>query len=306
MPSVDRPQRLIVALAALVAFAPLSIDTYLPSLPLIASDLASRADEVQLTISLFLAGLCVGMLFLGPLSDRYGRRRLLIGGIALYLLASDYEIRDDWYAAGMKGSGTKTLIVKDAFVPNHRIQAAKDMMEGKSAGFGLYPYSKIFYTPYRPYFASGFSAISLGIAERMLEAFAVVAEEVRALAHRTKNSTHEIEVLIGGIQDVTERAVSSMQRSSESAEITLSLAGSADQALRDIRASIETIIERSRVIAVAADQQEGMMERVNQSLLKIQGLFQEASEGVNQTDQASGDLSELAGLLQKLVSRFEA
>lgn len=136
--------------------------------------------------------------------------------------------------------------------------------------------------------------------------FAVVAEEVRALAHRTKNSTHEIEVLIGGIQDVTERAVSSMQRSSESAEITLSLAGSADQALRDIRASIETIIERSRVIAVAADQQEGMMESVNQSLLKIQGLFQEASEGVNQTDQASGDLSELAGLLQELVSRFEA
>lgn len=88
MPSVDSPQRLIVALAALVAFAPLSIDTYLPSLPLIASDLASRANEVQLTISLFLAGLCVGMLFIGPLSDRYGRQRLLIAGIVLYLLAT--------------------------------------------------------------------------------------------------------------------------------------------------------------------------------------------------------------------------
>lgn len=84
---------------------------------------------------------------------------------------SDYEIRDDWYAVGMRGSGSKTLVVKDAFVPEYRIQAAKDMMEGKSAGFGLYPDSKIFYSPYRPYFASGFSAISLGIAERMLEAF---------------------------------------------------------------------------------------------------------------------------------------
>lgn len=84
---------------------------------------------------------------------------------------ADYEIRDDWYAAGMKGSGSKTLIIKDAFVPNHRIEAAKNMMEGRSAGFGLYPESKIFYTPYRPYFASGFAAISLGIAERMLEAF---------------------------------------------------------------------------------------------------------------------------------------
>jgi len=84
---------------------------------------------------------------------------------------SDYEIRDDWHAAGMKGSGTKTLIIDKAFVPEHRIQKAKDMMEGKSAGFGLYPDSKIFYTPYRPYFAVGFATISLGIAERMLEAF---------------------------------------------------------------------------------------------------------------------------------------
>ncbi|MCY1337523.1 p-hydroxyphenylacetate 3-hydroxylase, oxygenase component [compost metagenome] len=104
-----------------------------------------------------------------------GCRRKNAEGELVYCFAvlprSDYEIRDDWYAAGMKGSGTKTLIIKDAFVPNHRIQAAKDMMEGKSAGFGLYPDSKIFYAPYRPYFASGFAAISLGIAERMLEAF---------------------------------------------------------------------------------------------------------------------------------------
>ncbi|MCY1507688.1 p-hydroxyphenylacetate 3-hydroxylase, oxygenase component [compost metagenome] len=104
-----------------------------------------------------------------------GCRRKNAEGELIYCFAvlprSDYEIRDDWFAAGMKGSGTKTLIIKDAFVPNHRIQAAKDMMEGKSAGFGLYPDSKIFYSPYRPYFASGFSAISLGIAERMLEAF---------------------------------------------------------------------------------------------------------------------------------------
>ncbi|AMW84569.1 flavin-dependent monooxygenase [Pseudomonas yamanorum] len=84
---------------------------------------------------------------------------------------SDYQIRDDWFAAGMKGSGTKTLIIDNARVPEHRIQKAKDMMEGNSAGFGLYPDSKIFYSPYRPYFASGFSTVSLGVAERMLEVF---------------------------------------------------------------------------------------------------------------------------------------
>ncbi|SDN61829.1 p-hydroxyphenylacetate 3-hydroxylase oxygenase component [Pseudomonas jinjuensis] len=85
---------------------------------------------------------------------------------------SDYEIRDDWFVSGIRASGTKTLILKDVFIPNHRIEAAKDMMEGRSAGFGLYPDSKIFYAPYRPYFASGFAAVSLGIAERMLTVFA--------------------------------------------------------------------------------------------------------------------------------------
>lgn len=84
---------------------------------------------------------------------------------------NDYAIRDDWYAVGMRGSGSKTLIIENAFVPEHRIQKAKDMMEGKSGGFGLYPDSKIFYSPYRPYFASGFSTVSLGVAERMLDVF---------------------------------------------------------------------------------------------------------------------------------------
>ena len=60
---------------------------------------------------------------------------------------ADYEIRDDWFVAGMRSSGTKTLILKDVFIPDHRIEAAKDMMEGRSAGFDLYPDSKIFYAP---------------------------------------------------------------------------------------------------------------------------------------------------------------
>ncbi|KPA98678.1 p-hydroxyphenylacetate 3-hydroxylase oxygenase component [Pseudomonas asplenii] len=104
-----------------------------------------------------------------------GCRRLNSEGGQDYCFAvlprSDYKIRDDWFSAGIKGSGTKTLIVDNVFVPNHRIQKAKDMMEGKSDGFGLYPDSKIFYSPYRPYFASGFATVSLGVAERMLEAF---------------------------------------------------------------------------------------------------------------------------------------
>ncbi len=95
--------------------------------------------------------------------------------------ASDYQIEDDWHAMAMKGSGTKTLQIRNVFVPERRIQVAKDMMEGRSAGFGLYPDSKIYFTPYRPYFASGFAAMSLGVAERMLEVFRdVTRNRVRA------------------------------------------------------------------------------------------------------------------------------
>ena len=88
MPANASPRQLIVILAALVAFGPLSVDMYLPSLPLIAADLATPESNIQLTISAFLGGLCLGMLFYGPLSDRFGRRKLLLGGIVLYLLAS--------------------------------------------------------------------------------------------------------------------------------------------------------------------------------------------------------------------------
>ncbi|PHI31562.1 p-hydroxyphenylacetate 3-hydroxylase oxygenase component [Budvicia aquatica] len=104
-----------------------------------------------------------------------GMRRANAKGELIYSFGvvprSDYEIRDDWYAVGMRSSGSKTLVLTDAFIPNYRIEAAKDMMEGSSSGFGLYPDSDIFYTPYRPYFACGFASISLGVAERMLVAF---------------------------------------------------------------------------------------------------------------------------------------
>ncbi|MGV8603992.1 MFS transporter, partial [Pseudomonas aeruginosa] len=67
-------RRLLLLLSALVAFGPLSIDMYLPSLPAIAADLGASDAQVQRSISGFLVGFCVGMLFYGPLSDRFGRQ----------------------------------------------------------------------------------------------------------------------------------------------------------------------------------------------------------------------------------------
>ncbi|HTN66602.1 MAG TPA: Bcr/CflA family multidrug efflux MFS transporter [Burkholderiaceae bacterium] len=84
----SREGRLIVLLGALVAFGPLAIDLYLPALPAIATGLAASPHAVQLSVTVFLAGFSLGMLFYGPISDRYGRRTVMLTGIALFSLAS--------------------------------------------------------------------------------------------------------------------------------------------------------------------------------------------------------------------------
>jgi len=80
--------RMILVLGALVALGPLTIDMYLPALPTIADDLSVTSSVVQLTLTGTLAGLALGQLIIGPLSDSLGRRRPLIAGIALHIVAS--------------------------------------------------------------------------------------------------------------------------------------------------------------------------------------------------------------------------
>ncbi len=79
---------LTALLAALTAVGPLSTDMYLPSLPEIARLLGATAAETQLTISAFLVGFAIGQLVYGPLSDRHGRKPVLLGAMALYVVAS--------------------------------------------------------------------------------------------------------------------------------------------------------------------------------------------------------------------------
>ncbi|WP_156229024.1 multidrug effflux MFS transporter [Corynebacterium comes] len=79
---------LLLALALLSASAPFSIDMYLPALPEIVSDLGTTRPMVQLTLSGFLAGLAVGQLIIGPLSDALGRHRLMLLGAVVALAAA--------------------------------------------------------------------------------------------------------------------------------------------------------------------------------------------------------------------------
>ncbi|MFJ5619239.1 multidrug effflux MFS transporter [Micromonospora sp. NPDC093243] len=80
--------RLVLVLGSLIAIGPLTIDMYLPALPTIAADLHTTSAAVQLTLTGTLAGLAFGQLLIGPLSDAVGRRKPLLVGTALHIVAS--------------------------------------------------------------------------------------------------------------------------------------------------------------------------------------------------------------------------
>ncbi|TDF77938.1 methyl-accepting chemotaxis protein [Pseudomonas sp. H9] len=134
--------------------------------------------------------------------------------------------------------------------------------------------------------------------------FAVVADEVRALAHRTQQSTREIEQMISGIQQGTDRAVEGMQQSNERARVTLDGAHAAGAALEEIAAAISLINERNLVIASASEQQAQVAREVDRNLTNIRDLALQTSAGANQTNAASHTLSQLAIELNGLVGRF--
>jgi MFS transporter, DHA1 family, multidrug resistance protein len=79
---------LVLVLGGFVALGPLTIDMYLPALPTITDQLATTSATVQLTLTGTLIGLALGQLVLGPLSDALGRRRPLLAGTALHVVAS--------------------------------------------------------------------------------------------------------------------------------------------------------------------------------------------------------------------------
>ncbi|MBY8870231.1 multidrug effflux MFS transporter [Micromonospora sp. PLK6-60] len=80
--------RLVLVLGSLIAIGPLTIDMYLPALPAIAADLHTTSAAVQLTLTGTLAGLALGQLLIGPLSDALGRRLPLLTGVGLHVVAS--------------------------------------------------------------------------------------------------------------------------------------------------------------------------------------------------------------------------
>jgi methyl-accepting chemotaxis protein len=149
------------------------------------------------------------------------------------------------------------------------------------------------------------AAIEAARAGEAGRGFAVVADEVRALAHRTQSSTQEIEQMVIMIQNGTHEAVGSMNDTSSQAEQTLHKAQGAGVALSAITQSIEQINERNLMIAAAAEQQAQVAREVDRSLVSIRDLSGQTSEGAKQTSLATSELSKLAVDLSSLVRQFK-
>ncbi len=149
------------------------------------------------------------------------------------------------------------------------------------------------------------AAIEAARAGESGRGFAVVADEVRALAHRTQQSTQEIEQMVQGMRNGSSLALESMQASAARANTTLSMAARASEALQTITASVHEIHERNLVIASAAEEQAQVAREVDRNLVNIRDLSVRSAAGADQTSASSHELSKLANALQGMVRRFQ-
>ncbi|PWY45618.1 methyl-accepting chemotaxis protein [Pseudomonas sp. RW405] len=148
------------------------------------------------------------------------------------------------------------------------------------------------------------AAIEAARAGEAGRGFAVVADEVRALAHRTQLSTQEIEQMIGAVHQGADKAVQSMRTSNQRTQATLELAQAAGGALEEIAHAISQISERNLVIASASEEQAQVAREVDRNLVNIRDLSLQSAAGANQTSAASQELARLAVKLNSLVARF--
>ncbi|KTC24169.1 chemotaxis protein [Pseudomonas marginalis ICMP 9505] len=149
------------------------------------------------------------------------------------------------------------------------------------------------------------AAIEAARAGEAGRGFAVVADEVRALAHRTQQSTSEIEQMISSIQKGTGAAVSAMTHTNAQAQRTLDTAQGAGAALVEITESIDNITERNVLIATASEEQAQVAREVDRSLVSIRDLSSQTAQGSSQTAIATSELSNLALDLNRLLKQFQ-
>lgn len=149
------------------------------------------------------------------------------------------------------------------------------------------------------------AAIEAARAGEQGRGFAVVADEVRTLAGRTRQSTEEINLMIEKLQIGSRQAVSSMESSREQAGSVVDYASQSGEALRLIALAVEKINEMSTHIAASAEQQGVTSEEINRNIIRINDMATQTSDDSDNIATASQNLAVMATKMQDWICKFK-